>query len=82
MFEVNFTKYSAKKAQKLLKHDKILHIRFKFVIDQISQDPFENVLRTHKVDSKLFGEKYSSRLTGDLRIIWDFDKTTKIIEII
>jgi mRNA-degrading endonuclease YafQ of YafQ-DinJ toxin-antitoxin module len=82
MFEINLQKYVAKKLQKLLKNNKILQVRFDIVINKISQDPFEVSLRTHKVNSKLFGEKYSSSLTLDLRIIWDFDKTTNELEII
>lgn len=38
----------------------------------LAQEPFYPSLHTHKVISKNFGEQYSSRVTGDIRIIWCF----------
>jgi len=39
-------------------------------------------LKSHKVNTKKYGIRFSSRVTGDIRIIWDFDKgKLKIIQI-
>jgi mRNA-degrading endonuclease YafQ of YafQ-DinJ toxin-antitoxin module len=40
----------------------------------LQNDPFYPGLKTHKVSSRLFGNTYSSRVTGDIRIIWKFDE--------
>ena len=42
-------------------------------------DPFYPSLKSHKVNTRNFGQKWSSWITGDLRIIWDFDEVTKQI---
>jgi mRNA-degrading endonuclease YafQ of YafQ-DinJ toxin-antitoxin module len=42
-------------------------------IKQLSRNPFHITLRTHKVISKKYKRAYSSRVTKDIRIIWDFD---------
>ena len=65
-FERRFKKF-AKKNKKLGE----LTIR---ILNNIAEDPFYSSLKTHKVDSKYLKGVYSSRLTGDLRIIWSFDK--------
>ncbi len=39
----------------------------------LTLDPFYPGLKTHKVNSRLFGNAFSSRVTGDIRIIWKFD---------
>jgi len=36
-------------------------------------DPFQDCLKSHKVNTKLNGIRWSSRVTGDIRIIWDFE---------
>jgi len=45
----------------------------------LKNDPFYPSLKSHKVNTRNFGEKWSSWITGDLRIIWDFDEAEKQI---
>ncbi|MDF2379350.1 MAG: type II toxin-antitoxin system mRNA interferase toxin, RelE/StbE family [Candidatus Gracilibacteria bacterium] len=40
----------------------------------LAQDPSYPSLQSHKVESQLYGEKWASRVSGDLRIIWDYDQ--------
>ncbi len=40
----------------------------------LKNNPLYPSLKSHKVNTRNFGEKWSSWITGDLRIIWDFDK--------
>ncbi len=35
-------------------------------------DPYYPSLKTHKVDITNFGVVYSSRVTGDIRIVWKY----------
>lgn len=43
----------------------------------LKNNPFYPSLNSHKVKTRNFGERWSSWLTGDLRIIWDFDTEGK-----
>ncbi len=38
----------------------------------LKTNPFYVGLKTHKVFSNKYGENFSSRLTGDLRVLWTF----------
>lgn len=40
---------------------------------------FDKRLITHKVGTKNLGKRYSSRVDGDLRLIWDFDENDRLI---
>jgi mRNA-degrading endonuclease YafQ of YafQ-DinJ toxin-antitoxin module len=70
-FEKSFMKLTARNAQ--------LAQRIRKTVHQLSENPFHIGLKTHKVLSRNFGEKYSSRVTGDLRIIWKFEHNKLII---
>jgi mRNA-degrading endonuclease YafQ of YafQ-DinJ toxin-antitoxin module len=41
---------------------------------ELSNNPFKRNLRTHKVRTRENGIAYGSRITGDLRVIWKFEK--------
>jgi len=41
---------------------------------KLGNNPFNRSLRTHKVRTKESGLVYSSNITGDLRVIWKFEK--------
>ncbi|OGK19527.1 hypothetical protein A2866_00120 [Candidatus Roizmanbacteria bacterium RIFCSPHIGHO2_01_FULL_39_8] len=43
----------------------------------LKNDPFYPSLKSHKVKTRSFGERWSSWITGDLRVIWDFDPDEK-----
>jgi mRNA-degrading endonuclease YafQ of YafQ-DinJ toxin-antitoxin module len=49
------------------------------VLQELSIDPFNVKLRTHKVESRLYGYVYSSRVSGDLRILWIFEDENDLI---
>ena len=66
--------------KKLIKKDKKLLKIVPKVVREISKNPFEKNLYTHKVNSRNYGLTYASKVTGDLRLIWIFDhKETSII---
>lgn len=80
MYKIRFTKSFIKKLEKLIKRNPTLGNIIDKVFKQISLDPFLPSLKTHKVDAKDYGLVYSSRITGDLRLIWSFiDKNTLLI---
>ena len=76
------TTHFAKSYKKVIRNNKKLLSIIDEVLRRLSTDPFGTSLRTHKVKSVLFGEVYSSRVTGDIRIIWIFDQNKKFILIL
>lgn len=63
--------------KKLIKGNQIKETRTKKAIKLMRDNPFYPLLKSHKVNTRNFGEKWSSWITGDLRIIWDFDAVKK-----
>lgn len=61
-----------KQLKKFKKKDNALAQRVVETLKRMGKDPFHPVLRTYKVQSRNFEQAWSSRVTGDVRIIWDF----------
>ena len=64
--------------KKLIKGDQEKEKRTKKAVKLMSADPFYPSLKSHKVNTRNFGERWSSWISGDLRIIWDFDPEEKM----
>jgi mRNA interferase YafQ len=75
MYSFNPTQTFVKKTKKLINKNKKLEIRLEKVLDKLQVDPFDTSLKSHKVTTKHGETAYSSRVTGDIRIIWDFNGT-------
>lgn len=69
----------AKSYKKLMKGNFEKEKRARKAIKLMRTDPFYPSLKSHKVNTRNFGEKWSSWISGDLRIIWDFDPKEKTI---
>jgi len=65
--------------KKLTKGNHRLGEQIMTALEQMEEDPFYKGLKTHKVQSRKYGIAYSSRVTGDIRVIWDFRKDSPII---
>jgi mRNA-degrading endonuclease YafQ of YafQ-DinJ toxin-antitoxin module len=74
--------YFKKKVKKILKANIQISSALKKVLEILEKNPFSPSLKTHKVISKNYGEAYSTRLTGDLRIIWQFGDKNEEIKIL
>lgn len=48
-------------------------------IEELRENPFSSGLETHSVKISSLGKVYSSRITGDLRIIWFFKSKGVIV---
>lgn len=64
--------------RRVTKGNKELKKRVLKVIDLLQEDPFYPSLKTHKVNTRIHGVRYSSMVTGDIRLIWDFDTDDKV----
>lgn len=42
-------------------------------------DPFDSKLRTHRVNIPDLGRVYSSRVSGDVRIVWSLEGKNEIV---
>jgi mRNA-degrading endonuclease YafQ of YafQ-DinJ toxin-antitoxin module len=73
-YHLSPTPYFKKKYQKLIKHNANLKSKVVLVFELLQINPFLPALKTHKVNSKIKDGVYSSRVTGDLRIIWQFEQ--------
>lgn len=71
-YTVEFSPDFNKSYEKLTRNNKSLKKSIRRAVNILSNDPFYPGLKTHKAGTRLYGEKYSSRVTGDIRIIWDF----------
>ncbi len=65
--------YFEKKYKKLIVKQPEINVRLIKVFGLLIDNPFSSGLRTHKVVSRRHGEKWSSYVGQDIRIIWEFD---------
>lgn len=79
MYTLIYTPNFKKKFKKIFKNNKRLVKSFSKTIEILSKDPFYSSLKTHKVANTLFGIAYSSRITGDLRLLWNFTDKEEVI---
>ena len=81
-YKLVFHQKFLRKSAKLIKKNTEIESRLLAVLAQLSENPFEASLHTHKVND-IHGEiAFSSKITGDIRIIWDFrENEIKIIEL-
>lgn len=78
MFKIEKSKYFNKKAKKLTKNNFKLALKIADVVLDLSEDPLLPSLLSHKVNTPKFGECFSSRVTGDIRIIWRYDSNNRL----
>lgn len=78
MFDLLTTNNYDETYANVTKRDKILQKRVQKALRFLRHDPFYPSLKSHRVSTRNFGERWSSWITGDLRIIWDFDKEQRL----
>lgn len=71
-YKLRFAKHFLKHFEKIKKSDLFLAKKIGKALDRLVEDPFDPRLNTHRADTKLFGMRWSSRVSGDIRVIWDF----------
>lgn len=81
-YKVILTEQFKKDYKSLIKSDRSLGSKIDTSIHKLISDPFYPGLRTHRVDTKRFGFRFSSRVTGDIRIIWDYSTESNTLIIL
>ncbi len=83
MYKLELTETFSTRLKKIISKNKTLQNKVIKALKNLETDPFYPSLRTHKVNIRNDKSiRYSSWVTGDLRIIWDFDLETKEIIIL
>jgi mRNA-degrading endonuclease YafQ of YafQ-DinJ toxin-antitoxin module len=76
MFELVFSKSVDKTIKKYFVKNEQLMKKLGKALETLSLDPKHNSLNSHKVDTKNNFEVWSSWITGDWRIIWQYNEVT------
>jgi len=71
MINVTYAQKFIKNYQRITKKNKEMCNAYEKFIKKFQKDPFSNGLKTHTINLSL-GKVYSSRVTGDIRILWEF----------
>lgn len=79
MYKFRFANTFAPSYEALVKNNKELEKRTEKALRLLKNDPVYPSLKSHKVETKNFGERWSSWITSDLRIIWDFDEEEQLV---
>lgn len=81
-YRIRTTPSFNRRFKKLSKKNSVLKNSIYEVLNRLSINPYQKSLKTHKVNSRVFKNAFSSRVTGDLRIIWSFDNSSsKVVNI-
>ena len=80
MINITYSKGFFRTYDKLVSRNSQLEKKYAKCLTHLVVDPFYPSLKTHKVDISNFGLVYSSRVTGNIRIIWKYlDRDTIVI---
>lgn len=82
MFNFIATDPFKKSRAKIVENDKQLQKRLKTTLHKLATNPLQPSLRSHKVNTPHHGLRWSSWVTGDIRIIWDYDSSERLIIIL
>lgn len=80
--EIKFTSKSNKKYLKLTTKNPKLQEKILDALVLLQSNPGDPKLKTHKVYIRNFGQVYSSSVTGDIRLIWNYADKMIIIYIL
>ena len=83
MFKLNLACYFRKRFRNYTKTDQNLKKKILKALFLLEKNPYNPVLKTHKVVTKRYGKKRASKATNDLRIIWEFNNNeVNIIDVL
>lgn len=82
MYSLIFTKSFEESYSLLTKKDSLLIKRLDKTLHLLMINPHYPALKSHKVGTRNHGQKWSSQITGDLRLIWDYIENNSLSIII
>lgn len=78
-YTIEYTRQFNEDYKREVRKNKEIKKRIDKAILLLSNDPNYPSLKSHKVNTTSNGTRWSSWVTGDLRIIWDYDEDGKLI---
>ena len=78
MYKLVFADNFWKVYKKITKGNLVLKKKIVKTLKLLAFDPKCKVLRAHKVTTNRFGEKWAIWVSGDIRIIWDYDENNRL----
>jgi addiction module RelE/StbE family toxin len=78
-YDLEFTPEFVEDYKKLTKKNNLLIKKFSKALKLLSENPLHNSLKSHKVDTINNEDVFSSWVTGDIRIIWLYNKEKKLV---
>jgi len=83
MYEIKYTENFKKQKSKLIKKYPQLASRINKTVEQLSEDPYYSGLKSHIIgEEPRIGNIWSSRVPGDIRILWIFSPEEKLVVIL
>lgn len=79
MYILRLTETFLAQKTKILGNDEQLNKRLKSTLQKLSLNPIYPSLRSHKVNTPDYGIRWSSWVTEDMRIIWDYDENERLV---
>ncbi len=79
MYEIEFQPSFIKTYQKIIRKNPSLAERIDKALFLLKNTLRHPSLKSHKVQTPDFGVCWSSRVTGDIRLIWDFDEDNNVV---
>lgn len=68
-----------KDRRKALGNDEQIKKRLKATLQKLAMNPTHPSLKSHKVNTPNYGQRWSSWVTGDIRVIWDYDINKRLL---
>jgi len=81
-YSLVFSKLFLYKIKRLPKTNLKLAKKVDKLLQLLEIDPKSPSLYSHQVNAKNFGRAWSSSVTGDIRIIWNYDQRNKLVILI
>ena len=82
MFTLKITATFAATREKIAGDNETLNKRIKVTLQNLALNPAHPSLQSHKVNTRNYGIRWSSWVTGDLRIVWDYDGEQRLVLIV
>ena len=79
MYILRATRSYESSYHKIVMHNEVLKKRIMVTLQKLSFDPTHSSLNSHKVNTLHYGVRWSSWVTGDIRVIWDYDEDHRLI---
>lgn len=79
MYKLRVAPSYTKTFERLIQDNEALKKRVMIALLKLAENPKHPSLHSHKVNTLAYGQRWSSSVTGDIRIIWDYDSENKLI---